>query len=306
MDARRVLRLRPLARVRPAGPLRSWPLWRLGLAAGALGAAGTTGWAVASVRHRPRGHDVVARMSFRQAAPDPGRASDGPAVPVVLVHGLGMSSLSMRNLVKALGVTTWALAPDLPGYGRSPQPRVGMLGVHDLGRSVLGWMDERGIPSAVLVGHSLGAQVAGEVALLAPERVERLVLIAPTGDPTRPSVLLQAARLLRGAAHEPPLLLAIAVVDYLRAGPGQMVMLMRRAVRRASRQLDVTVDVPLLVVRGALDRVCTQAWCEQIVSTKPGSRLVVVPDTAHGIAFDAPTELVELLRAEVRATEARA
>lgn len=300
MDVVRLLRLRPLRRVRPAGALRSWPVWRLGLAGAAAGTAATTGWAVASVRRRPRGRDVVVRMSYRQASPEPGSPR---RTPVVLVHGLGMSSLSMRNLVKALGPTTWALAPDLPGYGRSPQPRVGMLGVHGLGRAVLGWMDEHGVDSAVLVGHSLGAQVAGEVALLAPERVKRLVLIAPTGDPTRPSVLHQALRLARGGVHEPPLLVAIAVLDYLRAGPGQMVMLMRRAIQRASRQLDVRVEVPMLVVRGSDDRVCSQEWCERLVGSTAGSRLVVVPDTAHGIAFDAPEELVELLREEVEAAD---
>ncbi len=220
------------------------------------------------------------------------------------MHGLGMSSRSVRPLVDALGATTRTLAPDLPGYGRSPQPRVGSLGVHDLARAVLGWMDERGVDSAVLVGHSVGAQVAGEVALIAPDRVRRLVALAPTGDPERPSVLRQALRLLGGVLHEPPLLVGIAVVDYLRAGPGQMVVLMRRAVQRAEQQGDATVQVPLLVVRGSRDEVCTQAWCEQLVASTAGSRLVVVEDSAHGIAYDAPPELVDLLLEEVAAADA--
>lgn len=70
-------------------------------------------------------------------------------------------------------------------------------------------------------------------------------------------------------------------------------------VRWASQQQNVTVDVPLLVVRGSQDRVCSQAWCEQIVARNPGSRLVVVEDSAHGIVLDAPPELVDLLREEV-------
>lgn len=273
----------------------------LGLAATALAGPLTVAWAVVSLRRRPRGHDVVAQMSHREARPPTGSAA---RTPVVLVHGLGMSSRSLQNLVRALGRTTWALAPDLPGYGRSPQPRIGALDVQQLARALLAWMDEQGVADVVLVGHSLGAQVCGEVTLLAPGRVRRLVLIGPTGDPDRPSVLRQALRLARGAVHEPPLLVGVAALDYLRAGPGQMVMLMRQAVARASQQQHVTVDVPLLVVRGAEDLVCTQQWCEHVVTTSTTvGRLVVVADSAHGIAFDAPAELVHLLVGEVRAAD---
>lgn len=306
----RPLRLGPpraplgLLRSGPRLPARAVNLVRLLTAAAALGGAATTGWAVFSVRRRPRGHDVVTSMSYREARPGPGTRPAG--TPVVLVHGLGMSGRSLDRMVVALGRTTRALAPDLPGYGRSHQPRVGMLGVDGLARSLLGWMDEQGVDRAVLVGHSLGAQVAGELALLAPERVSRLVLVAPTGDPERPSVLRQALRLARGVLDESPLLVAVAAVDYLRAGPGQMVMLMRRAVQRASRRLDVTVEAPVLVVRGSEDRVCSQRWCERLVSEVVGGRLVVVPDAAHGVAFDAPPELVRLVEAEVRAADAAA
>jgi len=267
------------------------------LALAGLSALVGAGWAVVSVRRRPRGHDVVVRMSSRQARPlsadqaDP----DGPP-PVVLVHGLGMSSRSMAPLVRALGRTTWTLAPDLPGYGRSPQPRLGMLGLDELAGTLLRWMDHQGIQEAVLVGHSVGAQVAGEVAVMAPGRVRALVMVAPTGDPERPSVLRQSLNLLRGAVHEPPLLIPVAGLDYLIAGPGQMVALMRRAVQQVPLQLDVTMAVPLLVVRGSRDRVCSQDWCERLVAVTADSRLEVVDGSAHGIVYRAPHELVTLIR----------
>lgn len=290
-----------LARTRSRA--RSWPLRRLLVAAVALWGAAVVGWAAVSMRRRPRGHEVISRMAHREAAPDP--APEGVTrTPIVLLHGLGMSGRSMGRLVEALGETTRALAPDLPGYGRSPQPAIGALDVKDLARAVLAWMDDREIVDVVLVGHSVGSQVAGEVALLAPGRVRRLVVIGPTGDPSRPSVLRQALRLLRGVGHEPFQLVGIAVVDYLRAGPGQMVVLMRRAVQRSLRQQHVRVDVPLLVVRGSRDLVCSQAWCEEVVARNAGSRLLVVEDVAHGLVLDAPPELVAALREEVLAATA--
>lgn len=272
------------------------------LALAGLSAVVGAGWAVVSVRRRPRGHDVVVRMSSRQACPPSADQAgpDGPP-PVVLVHGLGMSSRSMAPLVGALGRTTWTLAPDLPGYGRSPQPRLGMLGLDELAGTLLRWMDDQGIQDAVLVGHSVGAQVAGKVAVMAPGRVRGLIMVAPTGDPERPSVLRQSLHLLRGAVNEPPLLIAVAGLDYLIAGPGQMVALMRRVIQQAPLQLDVTMKVPLLVVRGSRDRVCSQDWCERLVAETADSRLEVVHGSAHGIVYEAPPELVALIRDEVLA-----
>ena len=58
-------------------------------------------------------------------------------------------------------------------------------------------------------------------------------------------------------------------------------------------------------MRGAEDLVCTQQWCEQVVTiSTAGGRLVVIADSAHGITFDAPPELVDLLLDEVRAADA--
>ncbi|WP_380167902.1 alpha/beta fold hydrolase [Jannaschia sp. R86511] len=289
------------------------PLLPLAAAGLVLSALATTLWWLVT-RRRPVGADVVGAMWHREASPandaepeavvaaeaDPGREAPHEPVPVVLLHGLGMSSRSMSALLRALGRHTRALAPDLPGYGLSPQPRAGMLGIDELARAVLAWMDEVELDEVLLVGHSLGGQVAGEVALRAPHRVRRLVVVAPTGDPARRSVGRLALHLLQDARLEPPSLLLLAVGDYLRAGPGQMVTLMGRAIRRAVERLDVTVEVPLLVVRGERDPVVRQEWCESVVAGTAGSRLVVVPRAAHGVAFSAPPELVRVLLDELR------
>jgi len=289
---------------------RRWSLVRrvaaLALPATALGA----GYLV--VVRRPSGGDVVARMTHREASPgSPGspRRTETPASgggelpPVVVVHGLGMSSTSVEPLVRALGRRTRTLAPDLPGYGRSPQPRTGMLDVVQLADAVVAWMRLRDVGPAVLVGHSLGAQVAGEVALRAPELVLRLVVVAPTGDPARPSVRALAGRLAQDALRESPSLWLVAGLDYVRAGPGQMVALMRRALQRARQELDDRLDVPLLVVRGERDPVCRPEWCDRLSASVADGRSAVVSG-AHGVAFDAPPELVRLVLDEVRAAAA--
>ncbi len=114
-------------------------------------------------------------------------------------------------------------------------------------------------------------------------------------------MLRQGLHLLRGSVDEPPLLVVVAGLDYLLAGPGQMVALMRRVIQRVPLRLDVTMDVPLLVVRGSRNRVCSQDWSERLVSSTADSRLAVVDGSSHGIVYEVPDALVALLRDEVLA-----
>lgn len=206
--------------------------------------------------------------------------------PLVLVHGLGMSGRSMVPALRLLGRVRRTLAPDLPGYGRT---RGGgrTLGIPGLADALVRWLDATGLREVDLVGHSLGAQVAAAAAAGHPERVQHLVLVGPTRDPSAPHWWSQAWRLLQDAPRERPGLLLVAVVDYLRAGPLTMVAVLRHALRRPEEQAMSAVDVPALVLRGDRDPVARQRWCEDLARVLPQGRLQVVPGP-HGLVFSAP------------------
>ncbi|MEJ5914674.1 alpha/beta fold hydrolase [Pseudokineococcus sp. 1T1Z-3] len=314
---------RPLPPVRVPGTSARRRRSVLRRAAGLVVPAVLAGASYLVVVHRPVGARVVGDMSHREAWPGSGgvrvvgrtvRRDDGPAetgppaaqaaqaglAPVVLVHGLGMSGRSYQQMTRRLGERTWALAPDLPGYGRSPRPRRGALDVEELADAVAAWMRARGVGPAVLVGHSIGAQVVGEVALRSPELVRRLVVVSPTGDPQSPGRLALAGRLLRDGPRERPRIVLVAVLDYLRAGPGQALVLLGRALRRARQEIDERLPVPLLVVHAERDTVVRRRWCEQLAAMVPDGRLVVVEGHAHGLVFDAPPELVDLVLQEAQ------
>jgi pimeloyl-ACP methyl ester carboxylesterase len=110
----------------------------------------------------------------------------GPAV--VLVHGLGGFGETWRRNVAALAERATVYAIDLPGFGRSGKPRA-RYGLTFFARALHGFLDALRIPSASLVGHSLGGAVAMTYALVHPARVERLALIAAVvpGFSYRPS-----------------------------------------------------------------------------------------------------------------------
>lgn len=111
------------------------------------------------------------------------RAGDGP--DVVLVHGL-TGDLSIWFLCRAmqeLGVRFRVTAYDLRGHGYSEVPESGYTSA-DHAADLLALMDALEIDRARLVGHSFGAVIALHAAVLAPGRVEALVL----SDPYFPSL----------------------------------------------------------------------------------------------------------------------
>jgi len=102
---------------------------------------------------------------------------DGP--PVVLLHGLTLSSRMMERLAEALPDHR-VLLLDLHGHGKSSRPRdPGRYSLDEFVADTLALMDHLRIDTAVLGGTSLGANVSYEVALVAPERVRAMILEMP-------------------------------------------------------------------------------------------------------------------------------
>ncbi len=106
------------------------------------------------------------------------QAGEGP--DLILIHGL-TGDLSIWFLCKALtelAKTHRVTAFDLRGHGYSDVPPTGYTSADQAG-DVLAIMDAIGAPRAKLVGHSFGAVIALHTAVLAPERVDAIVLSDP-------------------------------------------------------------------------------------------------------------------------------
>jgi pimeloyl-ACP methyl ester carboxylesterase len=108
------------------------------------------------------------------------------AEAVVFVHSFaGDASHWSAQLVHLRRRGRRAIAIDLRGHGASDAPKDGEYTVAALGRDVAAVANELGLRRFVLVGHSLGAAVAGDFAGRHPERVAALVLVDPAGDNPR-------------------------------------------------------------------------------------------------------------------------
>lgn len=120
----------------------------------------------------------------------------GEGQPVILLHGLGATNASMLTTLWDLARDHRVIAPDLPGFGDSAKP-VRSYDAPFYGRWILELMEELGLDRAHLVGNSLGGRVAIEAALQAPDRVDRLALLAPSPAFIRRRELVRLARLAR-------------------------------------------------------------------------------------------------------------
>ena len=122
--------------------------------------------------------------------------------PVVLLHGTGSSLHTWEGWVSGLKETRRVITLDLPGFGLTG-PYTGSYAPQDYSadttaRFVLDVLDHLRVARAVVGGNSLGGEVAWRMAVLAPQRVDRLVLVAPAGTaftPERIPVGLLMARI---------------------------------------------------------------------------------------------------------------
>ena len=98
----------------------------------------------------------------------------GPAL--LLVHGLGSSSLDWEYQYPHFESNYRIIAPDLRGFGRSDKPD----GPYLVGRQaadVIALLDHLGIEEVALLGFSMGGAVAFELAATHPERVRQLIIV---------------------------------------------------------------------------------------------------------------------------------
>ncbi len=123
------------------------------------------------------------RLRFRQVQTSGAKisvmeAGEGP--PLLALHGLGATKASFLPTVAALAGSHRVIAIDLPGFGDSDKPLRGAYDPAFFARGGVALLDALGIDRADVVGNSMGGRAALEMGLSAPDRVGRLVLLAPS------------------------------------------------------------------------------------------------------------------------------
>ncbi len=105
--------------------------------------------------------------------------SGGSGPPLLLLHGLLGYSFSWRFALPALAERATVYAVDMPGVGFSDRPPNPDCSFRAHAERLLRFLDGVGVASCDLLGTSHGGAIAMMAAALAPERVRRLILVAP-------------------------------------------------------------------------------------------------------------------------------
>lgn len=230
-------------------------------------------------------------------------------LPIVLVHGTASSLHTWDGWAKELARTRRVIRFDLPGFGLTgPSVRNDYSRDADA-RFTLQLLDRLGVGRFVIGGNSLGGEVAWRTALLAPARVDRVVLVDAAGYPFEPQEIPLAFRLARlpGAAwlsSLSPRGLTEASVKSVYARPERVTpelvdryreLTLREGNRRALiervRQFDAargrdveglkSLPMPVLILWGREDRLIPPDNGERFQRDIPRSTLVVLDDLGH-------------------------
>ena len=218
----------------------------------------------------------------------------GAGLPVVLVHGYGVSGRYMLPLARILASSCSAFAPDLPGHGRSEQPAT-PFGIGDLADALGNWLDAVGLERPAFVANSMGCQIVTELAVRRPERVGPMVLVGPTIDPGRRSARHQIFGAMRDSAHEPALLVALAGREWA-GNLGQLRTLARSVLADRIEERLPAIEQPTIVVHGEKDGLVSREWAEEAAALLPHGRLVIVPGEPHAIPYTQPGLVAGIVR----------
>ena len=118
----------------------------------------------------------------------------GPAV--ILLHGFPELAYSWRHQLPALAAAGFrAIAPDQRGYGATTAPpNVEDYCAAELIEDIHGLLDALELESATFVGHDWGALLLWQMAMLAPDRIDRLITLNIPHFPRTPADPIEIAR----------------------------------------------------------------------------------------------------------------
>lgn len=216
------------------------------------------------------------------------------ALPIVLVHGIGVASRFMVPVAEALAPYHPAYAPDLPGFGESGKPDRA-LNLSELADALAAWARAAGLGRAVFLGNSFGCQVVADLALRHPGLVERVVLQGPTMDPRARTAGRQLWRWMLNNRHERPSRALISASEYRKCGARRLFETFRYALQDRIEEKLPRLKAPALVVRGSRDPIVLQRWAVEASRLLSAGRLVVIPGAPHTLVYNKLRELARMV-----------
>ncbi|MFN2590531.1 MAG: alpha/beta fold hydrolase [Actinomycetota bacterium] len=251
----------------------------------------------------------------------------GGGSPLVLLHGMGASKISMVPLLSDLSDGHRLIVPDLPGHGESDKPPAD-YSARFYARVIRHLMDELDVEQAVVAGNSMGGRIGLELALRSANRVRGLALICAAVPGLRWRYLMGFLRVLPSEFAGLPFPLRarwlermldnlfsrpddigreeirLAARDFIRVyrEPRARVAFlssMRHVVTESKEPFWASlrrIKQPALVMVGEDDRLVPPRLGIRLAHALPNSELMLLPKTGHVPQFEARDQVVAAIR----------
>ena len=241
----------------------------------------------------------------------------GPAI--ILLHGYTDSWFSFSRVLPSLDVRYHVYALDLRGHGDSDRPASGYQ-LTDFAADVSAFMDEKGIKRATVVGHSMGSFVAQRVAIIAPERVERLILIG-SATTLRNETVLDLQRSVNALNDPVPVRFvrefqASTVyqplpAEFMNRVVGESLKVPARVWRATMdgffvpEQRLARITAPTLILWGDRETIFSRSEQDSLVKMLANAELKVYRETGHALHWEQPEQFVKDVEQFIRRSETK-
>lgn len=213
----------------------------------------------------------------------------GEGEPLILVHGLSASTLWWRRNIAALAQQHRVYLLDLPGFGSMRRFYYRFV-LDDMADWLFAWMAAMGIVRASLIGHSMGGYICLHVAARQPEKVRRLVLVAPAGLPHKKNIFGYAFPLTLAVHYAAPTFLPILFYDALRTGPLTFFSATQNLLSKDLRNILTSIITPTLLIWGVNDALVPVTFASVFRQEIANSRLLLLNKAGHVAMYNSAHE----------------
>jgi len=182
-----------------------------------------------------------------------------------------------------------------PGWPRSGSPAPEPADFAGLAEWLAGWLESRRLTDVLLIGQSVGAQLAAHLAAQAPHRVRALLLQGPVFDPSYRTVPRGLGRWAMDLPREHPALALREVPEWLFVGPRRIGQVLRQSQRDRLEETVAMLEIPVRVVVGEHDPLSRLSWLHCL--SRPAGPPIVMGDLPHSAPHAAPARFARLVAA---------